>query len=86
MLLYKNNYKDKWFILGDVEDVMYGSDGTIDSANVNLEEHAARCEHYGIPMYHGENKNFQYLCSVFMDLHITNTLHLQRAHKATEEV
>ena len=86
MLLFMNDYKGKWFILGDVADSMYGSLGTVDSANIDLEEHAARCEHYGIPMYCGDNEAFQKLCDAHMDMEMAHRLPPDGAHKATDEV
>jgi hypothetical protein len=66
MKLCQNNYKGKWFVLSDEPDDMYGDIGTIDSDEVNLEEHADACLYYGIPMYSGSDKDFNKKCNEVM--------------------
>ena len=67
MKLYQNDYKGKWFVLGDSSDEMFGHIGTIDSNEVDLDEHADACLYYGIPMYVGGDKEFQRKCIEAME-------------------
>lgn len=70
MLLYKNSYKGKWFVLGDESDEFFGDEGTIDSEDITddfLKVHAENCDYYGIPMYTGVNKQLKNRCKQFLN-------------------
>ena len=75
MILHQVSYKGKWFVYDDEEDEMYGSEGTVDSDTItdaDLLEHAEACCYYGIPMYTGNNKEFDDRCERAWALYIKN--------------
>jgi len=58
-MLYKSDYKGKYFVLDDEPDEMYGYYDTMEESELTddfLAEHVDVCMYYGIPPYCGKDK------------------------------
>jgi hypothetical protein len=82
MNVYEHNYKNKHYVLADEPE--YPDQLYIPTHHIDLDHHAEWCLHYGIPMYIGDNPEFQKQCDEAMNRAVERDKEYAPPHKRRE--